>query len=110
MNRVWDVQKAKQGLFNEINRLKKEFVTEKELNEAKDKILGNFVLSMETNMDKASVMNTLELSNRGYEFIDKYPELIKSVTIQDIIKTANKYFSQPYIYAISGPNKSIEKM
>ncbi len=104
------VQKAKQGLFNEINRLKKEFVTEKELNEAKDKILGNFVLSMETNMDKASVMNTLELSNRGYEFIDKYPELIKSVTIQDIIKTANKYFSQPYIYAISGPNKSIEKM
>ncbi len=104
------VLQAKQGLLGQINKLKKEFVTEKELTEAKDKLLGNFVLSMETNMDKASVMNTLEITQRGYDFIEKYPEIIKSVTVQDIIKTANKYFSQPYVYAISGPDKAVEKM
>ncbi len=105
-----NVLTAKQGLFGEINRLKKEFVTDKELQEAKDKILGNFVLSMETNMDKASVMNSLEITDRGYNFIDKYPQLINSVTVQDIIRTANKYFSQPYVYAVSGPYKAIEKL
>ena len=82
---------AKEGLFKEINKLKKEDVTDKELAEAKDKQLGNFILSMETNMDKASVMNGLEISGRNYTFLDRFPELINAVTVQDIIKTANKY-------------------
>ena len=55
-------------------------------------------------------MNSLEVSSRGYEFIDKYPELIKSITVQDIIKTANKYFNRPYIFTTLGKNKSIEKI
>ena len=101
---------AKQGILNEINKLRTEFVTNKELDEAKDKLLGNFVLSMETNMDKASVINSLEISNRGYEFIDRYPALIKSVTLQDVIRTANKYFSQPYVFTVLGSEKSIEKL
>ncbi len=105
-----NTQIAKQGMFNEINRIKKEFVTDKELMEAKDKLLGNFVLSMETNMDKASVMNALEISSRGYEFVEKYPEIIKSVTVQDVIKTANKYFNQPYVFSMLGNSKSLEKI
>ena len=101
---------AKNGMFNEIQRLKCEFVTDKELSEAKDKLLGNYVLSMETNMDKASVMNSLEISGRDYTFIEQYPEIIKSVTVQDIIKTANKYFSKPYVFTVLGSDKAIEKL
>jgi len=104
------VQTAKNGLFKEMETLKKEFVTDKELNEAKDKLLGNFVLSMETNMDKASVINSIEISGRDYSLIEKYPALINSVTVQDVIKTANKYFSQPYVFTVTGPVKSIEKL
>lgn len=99
---------AKGGLFNEINKLKTEFVTDKELSEAKDKLLGNFVLSMETNMDKASVINSLEITDRGYMFTEKYPELINSVTLQDVIRTANKYFTKPYVFTVVGPQSSIE--
>lgn len=101
---------SKQGLFKEIERLKKEFVTDKELAEAKDKLLGNFVLSMETNMDKASIVNSLEISGRDYCFLEQYPQLINSVTLQDIIKTANKYFNQPYVFTTVGPGSSIEKL
>ena len=105
-----NISVARTGLEDEIEKLKKEFVTEKELNEAKDKLLGNFVLSMETNMDKASLVNSLEISGRGYEFIDNYPTLVKSVTVQDIIKTANKYFNNPYVFTILAPDKYIEKI
>ena len=105
-----NVQVAKNGMFNEIQKLKTEFVTDKELSEAKDKLLGNFVLSMETNMDKASVLNALELTDRGYLFLDRYPQLINSVTLQDVIKTANKYFSKPYIFTVVGPDRNIEKL
>ena len=101
---------AKNGMMKEIDKLKKEFVTYKELSEAQDKLLGNFVLSMETNMDKASMINSLEISGRNYDFIDRYPEIIKSVTVQDIIRTANKYFNQPYVVTVVGPKQSIEKI
>ncbi len=101
---------AKTGLLKEIDKLKHEFVTNKELTEAKDKLLGNFVLSMETNMDKASVINSLEITGRDYTFIEKYPKLINSVSVQDIIKTANKYFSKPYVFTVLGNGKTIEKL
>lgn len=104
------VNEAKNGMLEEIQKLRCEFVTDKELAEAKDKLLGNFVLSMETNMDKASVMNSLEVSGQDYTFIEKYPEIVKSVTVQDIIKTANKYFSKPYVFTALGSSQSIEKL
>ncbi len=105
-----NIETAKQGLFNEIQKLKTEFVTNKELAEAKDKILGNFVLYQETNMDKAHTMNHLEILDKSYTFIDKYPELINSVTLQDVIKAANKYFSKPYIFIMVGPKEFVEKI
>ena len=97
-----NIKVAEEGLFNEINLLKQEFVTDKELSEAKDKITGNFILSLETNMDKASIMNSLEIDGRGYAFLNRYQSLINAVTVQDVINTANKYFSQPYVYTIVG--------
>ena len=103
-------EKAKTGMLNEINKLKTEFVTDKELAEAKDKILGNFVLSQETNMNKCHTLNYLEIIGKDYTFIDKYPALINSVTLQDVIRTANKYFSKPYIFVVVGPKESIEKL
>ena len=105
-----NIELAQKGMLAEIDKLKKEFVTEKELKEAKDKLLGNFVLSMETNMDKASVINSLEVTGRDFTFVDKYPELINAVSVQDIIKTANKYFSKPYVFTVLGPEKAIEKI
>lgn len=104
------VLQAKNGIFNEISKLKKEFITEKELSEAKDKLIGNFILSLETNTDKAAMVNSFEVYNKGYDFIEKYPDLINSVTVQDIIKTANKYFNSPYVFTVLGNKKSIDKL
>ena len=105
-----NVQTAKTGLFYEIDKLKKEFITEKELTEAKDKLIGNYVLSLETNMDKASIVNSIEISGKDYTFLEEYPNLINGITAQDVIKAANKYFSKPYVFTIVGPVKSIEKL
>ena len=105
-----NIEQAQSGMLGEIDKLKKEFVTDKELSEAKDKLLGNFVLSMETNMDKASVVNSLEITGRNYTFLEQYPVLINSVSVQDIIKVANKYFSKPYVFTVLGPKKAIEKI
>ena len=95
-----NVQQALQGLEEQIDKLKKEFVSSKELSEAKDRIYGNYLLSQETNSDKASTVASYELSGRGFDFDKKYFELINSVTEQDIIEAANKYFSASKVTVI----------
>lgn len=91
---------SKSKLFNEINKLKTEYVGTKELQEAKDKLLGQFVISQETNLEKASSVGWFETSGRGYEFKNTYPELINEVTENDIIEVANKYFNDNYALSI----------
>lgn len=98
---------SKNELLKQINILKREFVSDKELQEAKDKILGNFILSQETNMEKAYTLGWFELSGRGFEYINEFPQLIKSVTTTDIIRVANKYFEQPYVTTIVAPQNCL---
>ncbi len=94
------LEKSKEGLFYEIKRLKTEYVGDNELKNAKDKLLGNYIIGLETNLDKASNLGWYEVSGRGYEFKDKYEKLINSVTEADIINAANKYFTDNYVLSI----------
>ena len=94
------LDKAKNGLFNEIKKLKTEYVGDKELKDAKEKLLGNYIIGLETNLDKASNAGWYEASTRGYEFKDRYEKLINSVTDADIIEVANKYFTENYVMSI----------
>jgi len=91
---------AKDKMLAEVTRLKTEFVSDKELQEAKDKILGNYLLSQETNLDKASAVGWFETSGRGFEYKDKYEKIINDVSASDIIEIANKYFNANFITSI----------
>lgn len=94
---------AKKEILKEINILKQEFVTQEELQAAKDKLVGNFILSQETNSEKAQTIGNFEATNRGYDFINRYPKLIQEVSANDIVKVANKYFTNSYIYSLVTP-------
>lgn len=91
---------AKEKMLSEINRLKTEFVSDKELQEAKDKIIGNYIISQETNMDRATTVGWFETSGRGFDFKDKYEKAINSVTASEIMEVANKYFNENYVTSI----------
>ena len=94
------VEKAKKGILEEFDILKKEMVTTKELNDAKDKIMGQFLLSFETNMDEANIINWYSVLGKDLNALEQYKALIMSVNQNDIIEVANKYFSKPYIYVV----------
>lgn len=87
-------------LLAEINRLKAEFVSDKELKEAKDKIIGNYIISQETNLEKASTVGWFEASGRGFDFKDTYEKVINAVTASDIVEVANKYFNENSVTSI----------
>lgn len=95
---------AQKRLFEEVNRLKTEFVSSKELKEAKEKLLGHYIISQETNLDKATTIGWFETTGRGYQFDDEYIKLINNVTESDIIEVANKYFNNNYVLSIVKPD------
>ena len=94
---------ATKRLQEEVFRLKTEFVGTKELQEAKDKLLGHYIIGQETNLDKATTIGWFETSGRSYQFDDEYVKLINSVTESDIIEVANKYFNNNYVLSIVKP-------
>ena len=94
------LEQAKEGLFAEIKRLKTEYVGDKELKDAKEKLIGNYIIGLETNLDKASTLGGYEALGVGYEFDTQYQELINSIKDTDILEVANKYFNDNYVLSI----------
>ena len=87
------LEKSRDMILEEINKLKSEFVSDTELQNAKDRLKGGFILALETNSEKASNLGYFEAYGFGYNFLDNYVKLIDEVTASDIVKTANKYFT-----------------
>lgn len=91
---------AKEKMLDEVTRMKTEFVSDKELREAKDKLIGNYLISQETNLDKASTVGWFETSGRGFDYKDNYEKMINSISASDIIEVANKYFNANYVTSV----------
>ena len=91
---------SKTKIKQEIERLKMEFVSDTELKDAKDRLKGGFVIAMETNSEKASVVGLFEAMGYGYDFLQKYVKMIDEVTASDIVRVANKYFNNIYVESV----------
>ncbi len=91
---------ATEKMLAEISNFKTKFVTSSELREAKDKILGQYILSQETNLEKASTLGWYETTNRGFDFRHAYEKMIESVTESDIIDVANRVLGENYVKVI----------
>ena len=81
----------------EIERLKMEFVSDTELEDAKERLKGGFIIAMETNSEKASTIGAFEASGFGYDFLDNYVKMVDEVTASDIVRVMNKYFNNIYV-------------
>jgi predicted Zn-dependent peptidase len=88
---------SREKIKSEIERLKMEFVSDSELQDAKDRLKGSFIIALETNSEKASVVGLFETIGLGYDFLDEYVKMIDEVSASDIIRVANKYFNNIYV-------------
>jgi len=84
---------SREKILAEINKLKSEFVSDTELQDAKDRLKGGFIIALETNSEKASNVGYFEAYGFGYDFLNSYTNMIDEVTASDIVRVANKYFT-----------------
>lgn len=96
---------VERGFTKEIDRLKIEPIATKELQDAKDKLAGNFALAHETNANQAYYLGLFEVLGVGYQFDTQFPRLVQEVRSTDIQRVAQKYFSQPSVTSVVKPKE-----
>jgi zinc protease len=95
---------AVDGLIQEIRRIVEQPVSESELQDAKEYLTGSFVFAFETSSQIARFLVHAQVYGLGFDYIDKYPEHIDRVTIEDIARVARKYLDpQNYTLVVVGP-------
>jgi zinc protease len=102
-----NIEIAKKYFLYEIDKLKTETLDQNELEEVKQRIIGQYALSQETHQQKAHNFGSFEIMGKGFKYNYEYPELINSVTAKDIKDTANKYFNHPYIISVVAPKNDL---
>ena len=76
----------------EINKIRYQKVTQKELQDAKEEYIGSFVMGVQEPATAANYALNIALYNLPEDFYANYIKNINSVTIEDVQNAAIKYF------------------
>ena len=95
---------AKEGIFKELEKVRKEGLSEKELEAAKRYLLGNLKIELQTNGNQAIRMALDELYGLGYGYLKQYIRDIEAVTLNDIKRAAKKIIlPEKFVFVTIGP-------
>lgn len=90
-------------ILKEMERIKKEPVTDKELSDAKAYMTGSFPLRLDSNSKIAGFLVAVELFDLGVNYVDDYKKFINAVSKDDILRVAQKYLdTDKYILVVVG--------
>ena len=91
------------GFKEEIEKIKTILVSDEELQNAKNNIIGKQQFITETNSQQANLMAYYSISGRSFDYQKNVIEKLKAVTSQELMDCANKYFTNDYVLAILKP-------
>jgi zinc protease len=86
-----NLEKAITLMRQEISRFINEPVTNEELADSQANYIGRLPLSLESNAGVASAMLNLERYSLGLDYYLRYPDLIRAITPEEILETAQRY-------------------
>jgi zinc protease len=94
---------VERAIYEEIDRLKNEAVSNAEVEKAKRQIEADLVMSNEEPLQQAILMGQYETiafeervpeQARGYKYLDTILDRIRAVTPEDVARAARKYFTE----------------
>lgn len=84
----------------EISLLKTDLIPDEELSLVRNYMLGSLLGSLENVFSHADKFKNLYFSGLGYEYYDRYTEVVKSVTAEELLKLANEYLDFDQFYKV----------
>ena len=91
------------GFKEEIDKIKNILVSDEELNNAKNNIIGKQQFITETNLQQSTTLAYYGIMGLGFDYQSKIVEKVKSVTPDQIKECANKYFTENSVIAVLHP-------
>lgn len=91
------------GFNKEIEKIKTIAVSEEELNDAKNNLVGKCAFLDETNIQQACGYAKYGVLGLGFDYSDRIKEQVKKVTSEQILKCAQKCFIDKYVLSIIKP-------
>lgn len=98
-----NIQTSIDGFKEEIEKIKNIEVSEEELRNAKNNLIGKQQFLSETNSQQANIMAYYAIMGKPFNYRETVIEQIKHVTSKDILDCANKYFTDDYILSVLKP-------
>ena len=98
-----NIEVSLKGFDEEINKIQNIPVSEEELENAKNNLLGKWAFTQETNNNQAMLYANYGILNLGFDFNDRAKEKIKHITPVEIQECAKKYFSGKSVISILRP-------
>ncbi|HJU61208.1 MAG TPA: pitrilysin family protein [Candidatus Binatia bacterium] len=89
----------------EIRRMREELVTEEELKDAKDYLIGSFPLRLDTNRKVANFWAQVEYFQLGLDYPDRYGDFIQKVSREDVRRVAQKYLKPESLITVIVANQ-----
>jgi zinc protease len=84
----------------EINLLKTELVSEDELSLVRNYMLGSLLGSLENVMSHADKFKSIYFAGLDYNYYERYTEVIRAITAEQVLQTANKYMEMDKFYKV----------
>jgi zinc protease len=99
-----NVEQAIELIRGEIERFSSQAVTTDELADSQSNFIGRLPLSLESNSGMASALLNLERYYLGLDYYRNYPEMVRNVSVEDILASARKYWEPDRLaVGVAGP-------
>ena len=88
-----DIKEVENALYAEIEKIKKEPPSEREVQKAKNRIESSFIMEQDSIYLEAMKYGIFEMLG-DWRLIDRYLEGIRKVTREDVVRVANRYLKE----------------
>lgn len=85
-------EEAEAALNEEIEKIKREPVSDRDIEKAKNQTEASFIMGQDSVFYQAMLIGRLETTGAGAIYLNQYIDEIRKVTAEDIMRVAQKYF------------------
>jgi len=98
-----NIKTSIEGFKEEIEKIKNIPVSEEELHNAKNNLIGKQQFLCETNAQQANIMAYYSIMGKPFNYRETVIEKIKNVTSEELQECARKFFNDKYVLAVIKP-------
>jgi predicted Zn-dependent peptidase len=98
-----NAEAAEAGVLSEIDRIRVEPVSERELARGKAFLLGNLAMDRRTNARHAWYLAFFEVIGAGWDFPERFERAVEAVTVADVARVAGRYLTRPTVVVLKPP-------